>query len=80
MLSLLARLRAIPSRVVAAVTVAVAILTGVVVAVVASVDRLISLVGLALYISAVLGLSAAVTYAVIKISPAKSKSKSAETG
>lgn len=80
MRSLLARLRAIPARVIAAAAVAIAVVVGIVVAVLDSVDTLFGLIELAVYISAILGLSAAVTYAVIRISPTKSKSKSAESG
>jgi hypothetical protein len=40
-------------------------------------DTVLGLIGLVLYISFVLGLSAAVTLAVIKISPTKTKPDSA---
>jgi hypothetical protein len=41
-------------------------------------DTVLGLVELALYVLAILGLSAAVTFAVIKISPAQSAKKRAE--
>lgn len=80
MRSLLARLRAVPPRVAVGVAVAGAVVLGDVVVVLDSTDTLFGLIELAGYISAILGLSAAVTYAVIRISPTKSKSKSAESG
>jgi hypothetical protein len=42
------------------------------------VDAVLGLVGLALFVASIIGLAAAITLAVIKISPAKDKPKSVE--
>jgi hypothetical protein len=73
--SLLASIRAIPKRLVAAVLAGALVLVVALVAVLDSTDTALGLIELAAYICAILGLSAAVTFAVIKISPLKSKSK-----
>ncbi len=79
MRTLLARIRSLTARTVGiAVLVTLLVLFGIA-AVFASTDTLLGLVELTLYITGILALSAAVTYAVIRLSPTKSKSKSAET-
>jgi len=77
--TILARIRSLPARALVLVAAAVAAVFAVLVAVLSSPDNLLGLLELALYIVGILGLSAAVTYGVIRVSPAKSKSKSAES-
>jgi hypothetical protein len=42
-------------------------------------DAVLGLIGLALFVAAIIGLAAAITYAVIRVSPAKDRPKKAET-
>jgi hypothetical protein len=76
--SLLARIRSLSRVTLAAIAGAVVVLFVVLVAVLGSPEDLIGLLGLAIYIVAILAASAAVTWIVIKVSPVQKKPKSAE--
>lgn len=76
--SVLARLRSVPTRVLVFVAVALVAVFVILVAVLGSPRDLLGLLELALYIAGILGLSAAVTFAVIKFSPVQKKPKNPE--
>jgi hypothetical protein len=76
--TILARLRTISRRTVGLAALVIVVLAIALAGILDSTDSALGLVELALYIAGILALSAAVTYGVIKVSPAKSKSKSAE--
>ena len=78
--SVLARIRSLPRNVLIAIPVAAIAVFAVVVAVLGSPGDLLGVIALAIYITAILGLSSAVTYVVIKVSPVQKKPKSAEPG
>jgi len=75
---LLARIRALPPVAFVAIGVSVVAVFAILVAVLGSPEDLIGLLGLAIYIVAILAASAAVTWIVIKVSPVQKKPKSAE--
>ena len=77
MRALLERIRSLPTRtLVLGGVVAPLLLTAIIVAVLAP-DDLLGVLGLAAYVVAVLAFSAAVTFAVVKISPAQSAKEQA---
>ena len=77
MASVLARIRGLPRRVLVFAVAVVAVFV-ILVAVLASPRDLLGLLELTLYITGILGLSAAVTFAVIKLSPVQKKPKNPE--
>ncbi len=79
MASVLARIRGLPRRVFVFAAIAVVAVFAVLVAVLSSPGNLLGLLELAVYIVAILALSAAVTFAVIKLSPVQKKPKNAES-
>jgi hypothetical protein len=77
MRSILERIRAIPRRTLAIAGVVALVVAAALIAVLASPQDLLGVLGLAAYVVAVLLLSAAVTLAVVKISPAQSAKEQA---
>jgi len=78
MKAVLARIRSLPPVALAAIGGSILVLLVVLVAVLGSPEDLIGLLGLAIYIAAILAASATVTWIVIKVSPVRKKPKSAE--
>jgi hypothetical protein len=78
MRAILERIRGLPRRTLALAALVAVVLVVVLLAVLVEPDALLGLLGLAAYVVAVLLFSAAVTFAVVKISPAQSAKE--ETG
>jgi hypothetical protein len=77
MRSILERIRALPPRTVIVAGVIAFVVAAALIGVLASPEELLGVLGLAAYVVAVLALSAAVTLAVVKISPAQSAKEQA---
>jgi hypothetical protein len=77
MASVLARIRNLSRRTIVAIAAGVVVVFALLVALLGSPEDVLGVLGLALYIVAILGLSAAVTFAVVKLSPGQKKPKDA---
>jgi hypothetical protein len=77
MASVLARIRDLSRRTIVAIAAGVVVVFALLVALLGSPEDVLGVLGLALYIVAILGLSAAVTFAVVKLSPGQKKPKDA---
>jgi hypothetical protein len=80
MRAILQRIRALPRRTFVVTGVIAFVLAVALIAVLASPEELLGVLGLAAYVVAVLALSAAVTLAVVKISPSQSAKEQAREG
>jgi hypothetical protein len=78
--SILQRIRAVPRRTVVIAGVTASVVAAVLIGVLASPEELLGVLGLAAYVVAVLLLSAAVTLAVVRISPSQSAKEQAREG
>jgi hypothetical protein len=79
-LAILERIRALPRRTFVITGVIAFVIAVALIAVLASLEELLGVLGLAAYVVAVLLLSAAVTLAVVKISPSQSAKEQAGEG
>jgi hypothetical protein len=79
-LAILERIRALPRRTVVAAAVIAFVIAAALIGVLASPEELLGVLGLVAYVVAVLALSAAVTLAVVKISPSQSAKEQAREG
>ena len=77
MRSLLERIRALPTRTLVLGGVVAPLVLGLIVVAVLAPDDLLGVIGLLIYVVCVLAFSAAITFAVVKISPAQSAKEQA---